>query len=548
MGKKGPCCHCGVANTPLWRNGPPEKPILCNACGSRWRTKGSLVNYTPLHSRLSGTVDYEDHRAIKKKSISLKETDEKLNKRKINYENTMTMDEEFTPDYKQGYLKSIDEDTSNRSSSGSAISNESCAQFGSADASELTGPSQSIVRDALIPSWKRKCVTRPKPSPVEKLTKDLYTILHEQASQFSGSSEEDLLYESDAPMVSVEIGHGSVLIRHPSSMARDEESEASSLSVDNKFCRADERYSKAALMSSSNDCNSVNRSCSRVGDVRKLNSQILKMDNLQRDKYDHEKLLLCNHKSPLSYIDLTEIVNIDVFRGYLTEDQQQGLLKCLPSVDTCEGFDSLENVFTSGHFKENLSSFQKLLSDGVLDTTFPGVKTEDCNVLKRLALSNSSKGKWIDHYNVLKNKGAEERSEERINQSEAKSCFVGPLISGKRSRESSYNDLGAEAKATMKTSKKFLPKKEPKKKAVLQDDVSFLPSTPRKIFDLPTNGSSLMVNSMHYEDETSDQDLLLDVPSNGSFPQAELLCPASSFGSRQGSASSSSIYPSLTRT
>ena len=35
-------------------------------------------------------------------------------------------------------------------------------------------------------------------------------------------------------MVSVEIGHGSVLIRHPSSFVREEESEASSHSVDNK--------------------------------------------------------------------------------------------------------------------------------------------------------------------------------------------------------------------------------------------------------------------------------------------------------------------------
>ncbi len=36
--------------TPLWRNGPPEKPVLCNACGSRWRTKGTLLNYMPMHS------------------------------------------------------------------------------------------------------------------------------------------------------------------------------------------------------------------------------------------------------------------------------------------------------------------------------------------------------------------------------------------------------------------------------------------------------------------------------------------------------------------
>lgn len=86
-----------------------------------------------------------------------------------------------------------------------------------------------------MPSRKRTCVARPKPSPVEVLTKDLYTLWYEQQSScLSGSSEEDLLLESDKPMVSVEIGHGSVLIRHPSSVVREEESEASSLSVDNK--------------------------------------------------------------------------------------------------------------------------------------------------------------------------------------------------------------------------------------------------------------------------------------------------------------------------
>jgi len=48
------CSACaaraGRADTPLWRNGPPEKPVLCNACGSRWRTRGTLENYMPLHA------------------------------------------------------------------------------------------------------------------------------------------------------------------------------------------------------------------------------------------------------------------------------------------------------------------------------------------------------------------------------------------------------------------------------------------------------------------------------------------------------------------
>jgi hypothetical protein len=73
------------------------------------------------------------------KSISLNKNKEvKLLKRKQHSDNTVVGG--GAPDYNQGFRKVIDEDASNRSSSGSAISNsESCAQFGGADASDLTG-------------------------------------------------------------------------------------------------------------------------------------------------------------------------------------------------------------------------------------------------------------------------------------------------------------------------------------------------------------------------------------------------------------------------
>ena len=62
----------------------------------------------------------------------------KLLKRKQNYDSVVSGG--VTPDYNKGFKKAIDEDTSNRSSSGSAVSNsESCAQFGGTDASDLTG-------------------------------------------------------------------------------------------------------------------------------------------------------------------------------------------------------------------------------------------------------------------------------------------------------------------------------------------------------------------------------------------------------------------------
>lgn len=43
----GPCTHCYVTVTPCWRKGPPEKPILCNACGARYLVKRTLDGYMP---------------------------------------------------------------------------------------------------------------------------------------------------------------------------------------------------------------------------------------------------------------------------------------------------------------------------------------------------------------------------------------------------------------------------------------------------------------------------------------------------------------------
>lgn len=51
------------------------------------------------------------------------------------------------------------------------------------------------------------------------------------------------------------------------------------------------------------------------------------------------------------------------------------------------------------------------------------------------------------------------------------------------------------------------------------------------------DGSNIFVN---------DHDLLLDFPSNNSFPQAELLLPTSSLVA-QGSTSSSSVHSRVTR-
>ncbi|RDX88593.1 GATA transcription factor 26 [Mucuna pruriens] len=537
MGKQGPCYHCGVASTPLWRNGPPEKPVLCNACGSRWRTKGTLANYTPLHARAEN-VDCEDQKVSRVKSISLNKNKEvKLVKRKQNCDNAASGG--FVPDYNQGYRKVVDEDTSNRSSSGSAVSNsESCAQFGGTDASDLTGPAQSVVWDATVPSKKRTCAGRPKASSVEKLTRDLCTILHEQQSYFSASSEEDLLFESDTPMVSVEIGHGSILIRHPSSIARDEESEASSLSVDNKQCLLNEAYSCSGTIPVHSDRSGMNFSFHGVEKSRNSAGQIMQQEQLGRhvfpnqDKSQLEKLQTSgNHDSLLCLIDLNDVVNYEEFMRNLTPEEQQQLLKYLPVVDTAKFPDSLKNMFNSFQFKENLTYFQQLLAEGVFDVSMLGEEPEEWKTtLESLVLSNLSKSKW-----KCENKAGKSID---LGSTGMESSRV---ANTKRMRDS-QNQNFPELKATMRSPKRVIIKASCEGKEVVEEGSSF---SPKSLFAIPHGVGGLhLLDSLNFVGESSE-DLLLEVPSNSSFPQAELLHPTLSYGA-QFSTTSSSVHSPVT--
>ena len=122
--------------TPLWRNGPPDKPVLCNACGSRWRTKGSLANYTPMHRK--DDIDDDEPRVSKLKPPTSKFKSQKKKASHVIMENVL-----FSG---QNFRKMGDADTSNRSSLGSAISySESCAPYGDVDASEMSGQSSQCL-------------------------------------------------------------------------------------------------------------------------------------------------------------------------------------------------------------------------------------------------------------------------------------------------------------------------------------------------------------------------------------------------------------------
>jgi len=270
--------------------------VLCNACGSRWRTKGSLANYIPMHRK--DDVDDDEPRVSRLKPPTSKSKSQKKKSNHIIMENG--------PFSCQNFQKMGDADPSNWSSSGSAVSySESCV----ADASEMTGSAQSHAWESLVPSRKRSCVTLLKTSSVEKLAKDLNSIMHEEQLYYlSGSSEEDLLYHSETPVGSFEIGSGSVLLRHPNSKSLEEESEASSIPADNKSYITSESYSgSVSFVSHSGNKAAINLN---AGTLRPKRSPLCIEDNGRRDKLHYENPhILESVDSPLvsAYLEEKEI-------------------------------------------------------------------------------------------------------------------------------------------------------------------------------------------------------------------------------------------------
>ncbi|PKA50292.1 GATA transcription factor 26 [Apostasia shenzhenica] len=277
----------------------------------------------------------------------------------------------------QNYIKASEADASNRSSSGSAVSyTESCANFGNTDASDWTGSAQSNAWDSLVPSKKRSLI-RLKPSPVEKLTKELYSIWHEQqSSNLSRSSDDDLLYDGETPIGSVEIGNGGVLLRYPCSKTVEEESEASSLPLDSSL--VNDAYSRHEYFPVDSE---------------------MKRTSFSSD--GKEKLKKSGANWPQEYYK-QDIVSFENFVNHLSFEEQQRLMQYLPSVDISQPPESLKSMFSSTQLVESLSYFQQLLQEGIFDLSFCQMHVEECRNLKRLVLLNLTKSRWVEHYKQLK--------------------------------------------------------------------------------------------------------------------------------------------------
>src|SRR5438876_7946145 len=70
-----------------------------------------------------------------------------------------------------------------------------------------------------------------------------------------------------------------------------------------------------------------------------------------------------------------------------------------PSFVSCS-FYSLKSMFSSIQFADATQSYQRLLGEGILDPSFPS--SEEWNTVKRLALTNLTKCKWLECYKQQK--------------------------------------------------------------------------------------------------------------------------------------------------
>ncbi|KAE8658484.1 Detected protein of confused Function [Hibiscus syriacus] len=204
-----------------------------------------------------------------------------------------------------------------------------------------------------------------------------------------------------------------------------------------------------------------------------------------------------------------DVINFEEYVKRLTDKEQQQLLQYLPPLDFAEFPDSLENMFESPQFKNNLCYFQKLLEEGVFNVSLPGVKSEDCKILKRLVLLfNLTKSNSVEGRHVLK-KCKISIGESAIARGPNAIASNNLVTTMKRSRDSQCQNFPEER--TLKVPRRTMKKVTHENK---EDNDSFI--SPRSRFALPHDGSTTLDSS----DGSSEQCLLLDVPSNGSFPLA----------------------------
>ncbi|KAH9570583.1 hypothetical protein CY35_02G048500 [Sphagnum magellanicum] len=419
-GKQGPCGHCGIETTPLWRNGPPEKPVLCNACGSRWRTKGTLLNYMPMHSGGFGSAGSKEGVARRKKGSHKRSSDPACShKRK---EPSGGHVEIRTPaSLHPLLLKDAEEELKTTSSLESGV-------FGpDSDALSRSSPVQSDSSAGLgwegpIPSRKRTPMVRGCTS-LEKLISHFQELMNESPPQScptatSSESAEELLVEGTPSIMTVEKGVDIEFIQqNPVPLLQEPAVEVMSFLMESAgnveaMQGMDARFSNGVVVEPLN----VAPIFPAQGKEKPIHF-LKEMEGMGYLQSDHHlvpnKALLENFaynkqdvlqgcQSPLVFLEMKEILNFDTYTGLLTDQEKGQLARLVSPVDTNRIPESLKEMFNSGQFEGALVNFQQLLSEGMFDTLEPGM---DAGVLEHLqqllTASDLNSSGWMERLSQL---------------------------------------------------------------------------------------------------------------------------------------------------
>ncbi|WMV12497.1 hypothetical protein MTR67_005882 [Solanum verrucosum] len=186
----------GYPETAHWRPGPPEKPVLCNACGTRWRARGTLHNYIPRHANR----ETRSYQLPSETTTHLVARDDQR------------LEVGVVVSRPEGSSACLGEELNNIPSLVSAGSSSViCMQM------EETNDKDPFWNPNSVPKRKRSKLRRRILSPVERLQRQLYNILQEPEFENIRNGGEDvtLIYARNKYIPPNEIGLGAMLLVSP---------------------------------------------------------------------------------------------------------------------------------------------------------------------------------------------------------------------------------------------------------------------------------------------------------------------------------------------
>ncbi|WMV12500.1 hypothetical protein MTR67_005885 [Solanum verrucosum] len=208
-----------------WRPGPAEKPVLCNACGSRWRIRGTLQNYIPRHAR----------------ETQSNQLPAEMNPRLLTRDN-QRLQVGVEASGQEGSSACLEEEMNSIPSLVSAGSSSvNCMQM------EETNDKDPFWNPNNVPKRKRSERRQRILSPVERLQRQLYNNLQELEFENIPDGDEDvtLIYARNKYIPPNEIGLGAMLLVSPTtttdrstfqfSMAEDNASSSMNVPVENPY-------------------------------------------------------------------------------------------------------------------------------------------------------------------------------------------------------------------------------------------------------------------------------------------------------------------------